>query len=432
MTALILLLVVAGSYLAAHVAFDWIARRYRIVSGAEYLVLGILLGPQLSGLLSPDTLTSLNPLITLALGWTGALLGSQLVLPVLVRIRGWVYRVAFVESLITLVLVTAVELFVLSWTVGLHARDSLVPALALGAMATVSAEAGISVAVRGRGPRDPLVRQFRVSVAMNAVVAILAFGLMTAIVHPAPTLITRAPTTTEWLVINVAIGLVGGALFHLFVGEERKPDRIFIAMVGAVVLISGAAAYLRLSPMIAALVFGMILTNTSRRSSELQAALARVERALYFVMLILAGALWTPSDREWLLPVVLFLGIRALAKTGGARLAARANGRLEELGPNWGRGLLGQGGLALLIGLNYLQRPDLPVSNIVFTAVVASVLLTDLLSARFAQSVFRPESTLAPKPGPAPGSDPTPEAPDEPASPALSGEGPAPAAERGT
>ena len=33
-----------GAYLAAHVAFGWLARRYLIVSGAEYLLLGILLG----------------------------------------------------------------------------------------------------------------------------------------------------------------------------------------------------------------------------------------------------------------------------------------------------------------------------------------------------------------------------------------------------
>ena len=44
--ALILVLVVAVAYLAAHVAFDWIARRFLIVSGAEYLVLGILIGPE--------------------------------------------------------------------------------------------------------------------------------------------------------------------------------------------------------------------------------------------------------------------------------------------------------------------------------------------------------------------------------------------------
>ena len=36
---LILVLAVAVAYLAAHVAFDWLAKRLLLVSGAEYLIL---------------------------------------------------------------------------------------------------------------------------------------------------------------------------------------------------------------------------------------------------------------------------------------------------------------------------------------------------------------------------------------------------------
>ena len=52
----ILVLIVAVAYLAAHVAFDRLARRFLIVSGVEYLVLGLLLGPQVSGFLSEATI----------------------------------------------------------------------------------------------------------------------------------------------------------------------------------------------------------------------------------------------------------------------------------------------------------------------------------------------------------------------------------------
>jgi len=43
----LLVLIVAGSYLAAHWAFEWLGHRYMLVSGAEYLLLGILLGEQI-------------------------------------------------------------------------------------------------------------------------------------------------------------------------------------------------------------------------------------------------------------------------------------------------------------------------------------------------------------------------------------------------
>ena len=386
--ALILIPLVAASYLAAHVAFDWLARRYRIVSGAEYLVLGILLGPQGTGLLGEQVLTQFSPLITLGVGWTGALLGAQFVLRRLIRIPGAVYRVALVEAMLTLLVVSSAMMALLAWWLYLEPIEVLIPAVALGAMATVTSEAGIAVASARRPPGDPLVGQLRVSAGMCAFVAVVTIGLLTALLHPDVTAGARGPTPTEWVVINLAIGIVGGILFHLFVGEERQPDRLLIALVGAIILVSGAAAYLRLSAMLATVVFGAILANTSLRHGEIDASLSKIERPLYFTLLVLAGASWSTRPVNWVLPTVIFLLARVLGHVAGARLAARANGALATLGPNWGRGLLGQGGFALVLGLSYVQLTDLPVPTIVFSAVVISVLLTDLVSARFAESVF--------------------------------------------
>lgn len=393
--SLILIPLVAASYLAAHVVFEWLARRFRIVSGAEYLVLGILLGPQVSGLLGAELLERLSPLVTLGLGWTGALLGAQFVLPRLIRIPGVAYRVALVEVVITVAVVAGALWLALPELLGISREEAVIPALAMGAMATVTSAVGIEVAAAGRPRGDPLARQLTVSAGMGASVAVVVFGVLTAYFHREPAVVPRAPTATEWVVINVAIGAVGGVLFHLFVGEERKPDRLLIALIGAVILVSGAAAYLRLSAMLSAAVFGAILANTSLRRGEIRASLARIERPLYFAVLVLAGASWIPAAGQWLLTPLLFVAVRALGKVGGARLAARANGVLPSLGANWGRGLLGQGGFALIIGLNYLQLSDLPVGRVVFTAVIFSVLLTDLVSARLAGSVFAPDAPPA-------------------------------------
>lgn len=390
MPDLLLVSLVAASYLGAHVAFDWLARRFRIVSGAEYLLLGILLGPHASGLLGPDLLDRFGPVITLGLGWTGALLGAQFVLPRLIRIPGVVYGVAITEALLTLTIVAAAEWLVLVYGLGIAAEMALVPAIAMGAMAGVTSETGVAVATAGRRSHDPLVQQLTVSAGVGASVAVMTIGLLLAVVHPPVAVTPRGPTPTEWVVINVALGAVGGMLFHLFVGDERQPDRLFIALIGAIILVSGAAAHLHLSAMLSAAVFGAILANTSLRHGEIHASLARIERPLYFTMLVLAGAAWSPERKHWFLLTAAFLVIRALGKVGGARLAARAGGTLKQLGVNWGYGLLGQGGFALVVGLGYLQMEDLPAGSFVFTAVGVSVLLTDLLSARFAASVFAP------------------------------------------
>ena len=409
---LILVLVVAASYLAARVAFEWLARRFLIVSGAEYLLLGILLGPQVSGILSPAAVESFAPITSLGLGWMGALIGAQLVLPRMIRTAAVLYRVALAESLLTFAFTAALMAAGIYGTLGVEPRVAIVTGIGLGAVATVSATAGVGVVARQLGRRSPVVQQLEVASATNAVVGILVSGLLFAIVHPDPsaTVIGRPLTPTEWAVITIAVGVIGGALFHLFVGEERKVDRLFISLAGAVILVSGAATYLRVSPMLAALCFGFVLVNTTRARAHITIALERIERPLYFALLVLAGATWRPSVRDWVLLVLLFLLVRIAAKIGAARLAARWNGMLPALGPHWGRGLLGQGGLALAVALSYLYQEDVPLTNLVFTAAVASVLLTDILSARFVRSLIyvdvqpvvagleEPEPTKAPVP----------------------------------
>jgi Kef-type K+ transport system membrane component KefB len=175
-------------------------------------------------------------------------------------------------------------------------------------------------------------------------------------------------------------------------------DRLFVSLGGVVILVSGAATYLQLSPVMSAMFFGIILVNTSRQYHEIRAVLARVERPLYFVLLIIAGAMWSPSlESAWVLPVLLFLVARAACKIGGARLAARSNGLLPALGPRWGHALLGQGGLVIALAVNYLYQGALAIPDVVFSAAVVSVLLTDLVSGRLASSVLE-ASEDAPSP----------------------------------
>jgi Kef-type K+ transport system membrane component KefB len=159
---------------------------------------------------------------------------------------------------------------------------------------------------------------------------------------------------------------------------------------------------------------GAILANTSRNRQQIEAVLHSVERPLYFVLLLCGGALWSPGGSgAWFIPVLVFLVARMLSKVYVARLAARFNDMTGVLGPNWGRALIGQGGLALAIAFNYLIESNSYFPDIIFTAAVVSVLLTDLASARLMQKVV----TTSPYEIRASGEQPKPALPDAEAEP---------------
>ena len=390
-SGLTLVLIVAAAYLAARIAFRYLAQRFMITSGAEYLVLGILLGPHVSGLMSASVVDSFGPFMTLAIGWMGAVIGVQFFLPQLIRIRATFYQVAFLESILSFAVIGGVLALTLAVVYpDLRLSDTILPAAALAAIGTASSLTGVAVAVRRASGQRALLRQLQVATGMDAAIAITGFGLLLCILHVPPPGDVRAPTPTEWAVLCVGIGALGGALFHLFLGRERNPDRLFIALTGAITLASGAAGYLRLSPLLPTMIIGAILVNTSKSREEVKTVLMSVQQPLYFVLLIFAGAAWRPTTAGgWVIPVGIFFVTRILAKLGSARLSARVSGMLPALGPDWGRALLGQGALAVAIALNYRIYDDSLLPNVVFTAAIASVLLTDLTSAHFVQSAVR-------------------------------------------
>lgn len=389
--SLVLILVVATAYLATHLLYEWLAKRLLIVSGAEYLVLGILLGPQVSGVIPIEAADSFGPIIVLGIGWIGLTVGMQFYLPRLVRISGLTFRLAVIESVVTLGVVAGALWWALP-VLGLTSEFwAIVPALALGAIAVASTPAGLDIALRDRKRREPVVNQLETSLGVNAFVAIVTVGILFAWVHRAPVNALRPPTPTEWGVITVGVGVLGGTLFHLFLGEEREVDRLVVSLGGAVILASGTAAYLNVSPLLATLVIGIVLVNTSRGRDQLRAVLASAERPFYYVLLLLAGLSWRPTTTWTVLAVILlYVTMRTGSKVWATRALTVWNAATPQLGRDWGKGLIGQGRLTVAMALDYARRPELPIGDVVFTAALASVLLTEFAAARFVRAALVP------------------------------------------
>ena len=389
-TPLLLILVAAMAFLATHVAYEWLAKRLLIVSGAEYLVLGVLLGPQATGLFTPAATEAFEPIVVLGIGWMGIVAAMSLRLPRLVRIPAVAYRLSLVESLLTFSLVGAGAMSALRYGFQLTMTEALAPAVCLGAIAVASTPAGLDVAFGGARRRAPVLQQIEVAYGMDGLVSILAFGLLMAYAHGATPLLTRALTTTEWAVITLGIGVIGGTLFHLFLGNEDSPDRLVIALGGAVILTSGAAAYLSLSPALATFVMGVVLVNSLRKPRPVEEVLRSGERPLYYVLLLVAGASWTPdANIVWWLVIGHYVLLRTLAKLWGTGVVTWINGASASVGLDWGRALIGQGRLTLALALDYSRR-DLPHGDLVFTCAACSVLFTEFFAARFVRSVAEP------------------------------------------
>jgi hypothetical protein len=407
-TTLTALAVVAVGYILAYVLFDRLRDRYGYVGGAEYVLLGVLLGPRVSGLLGAAQVQDLTPIVSLAAGWLGMLLGSYFRLPTLALLPRSHVATAFAEAVATFLAALAALLALFRFVAGQTWPDVVVQAVTLAAIATLSSPAAVDAFAGRARVRAPILPVLQLTARIDALVAVVAFGLVLAIYHQgevAPGV--RTPTATEWAVINLAVGVASGVLFHLFLGprgsaeEPEGASRLFVALAGAIVVASGASYYLNLSPIYTNLILGFILSNSGSSHRDVTRLLLATERPVYLALLIFAGAAWSPGSVDLLFIAPAFVAIRLAARYFGGRLAGMHVAPAEMRTPGLARGLLAQGGIGVAIAVNYAQvRPDLN-PRLVLTATLLSVLLFEVVASRESAAFLtslEPEAAKLPDP----------------------------------
>jgi hypothetical protein len=367
-----------------------------------------------TGLLDAGQVQDLTPLVSLALGWLGMLLGTYFRIPTMALIEGDYLRVAFAEAVATFGIALAALLGLFRYVIEVPWRDAAVLAGTLAAVATLSSPVAVDAVVDRLRVRSRVPPVLQLAARIDALVAVVAFGLVLAIFHQgdvAPGV--RPPTATEWAVINVAVGVASGVLFHLFLGPRGHLDegRLFIALAGAIVVASGASYYLNLSPIFTNLVLGVILVNSGGAHRDVARLLLSTERPVYLALLLLAGAAWSPDSAELLFIAPLFVLIRVGARFLGGAIAGGhvAPTRLRTAG--LGRGLLALGGLGVALAVNYGQVYPGLHPRLVLTATLLAVLLFEIVASREASAFIlglerevgeqeADEGALEPVPGP--------------------------------
>jgi hypothetical protein len=393
-TTLAGLAVITVGYILAYLVFDKLRDRFGYVGGAEYVVIGLLLGPRVTGLLGAAQVRDLTPIVSLALGWLGMLLGTYFRLPTMALIAGDHLRIAFAEAVTTFGFALAALIASFHYLAGYGWPEAAVQGVTLASVATLSSPAAVDASTRKANPPSAIFPVLQLTARVDALVAVSAFGLILAIFHQGQVSASvRPPTATEWAVINLAVGIASGVLFHLFLGpqghlqEDQGSSRLFVALAGAIVVASGASYYLNLSPIFTALVLGFILSNSGSAHRDVTRLLLATERPVYLALLIFAGAAWSPEPSTLLFLIPFFVVIRLTARLAGGWMAGWYVAPAELRTPRLGRAFLAQGGVAVAIALNYTQvRPDLN-PELILTVTLVSVLLFDILASREASQL---------------------------------------------
>lgn len=380
MQALLVFLAIAAlSLLASSPALDparFPALARLAAGGFLFLIFGVVLGPSAVGVLSEGDLGSLRPVMALGLGTAGVILGLNLEPRLLRLLPRPVYSAALAHSG-TAFFFVAVPLWVpLLLTSRPSVQAAVGAASLLGAAASLSS--GHFAVLAYRGGRMDRVRGLGVALltmlddAVGLVVLALAL------------LLGAAPSVGEGLglvFLALLLGILCGALLAFLTHALNDPAELATVALGMVALVGGAAAYLRVSALLAGVACGATLALVGGRMAERVArALGRVERPVFLVLVFLVGCgVYTRDWAAWAL-VPGYVGLRFLGKVVGGQLAQKLTAGVLELPPRVGYALIAQGGLALCLVAEYELLVPGGLSRRVLDVVVVGAVVNELLA----------------------------------------------------
>ena len=205
-------------------------------------------------------------------------------------------------------------------------RSSLRDALALGACAAPAAPvAAVAIARSSGNAAAALINRVTL---LNDVAGVVVIGLICAYFRPTDVLSVWKLPHIAWIFVTLGLGGVLGILTYVLIRSARSQPEEMALLLGAIALSAGMSGYLAISPLVTCAIAGALLTNLPHRGMRaLKETIAQVERPLYLIFLLVAGALWDPRAWQgWVLALVFVLS-RVGGKLMGAHVAVRVGPR---------------------------------------------------------------------------------------------------------
>lgn len=362
----LLLLAYLGSFLVGGQSI----RGFGLPSGAEYLVLGLVLGPHMLGLLERSTVAVFHPFAEAGAGWVALIVGLDYGFVGNRRVRLGNLALGSLVSLATGAVIAATAYAVLRARSPMNRADVALCACGVGAACAETTRQAVRWVVQRYGASGPLSTLLAELADSDDAVPVLATAVLFAL-RPAGLLPWHVPAPA-WAAANLALGAVLGVAAALLLGRDFRLDESWGVLLGASVLAIGLSTRLGLSPLTTMFAFGVAVATVSRHRDEVWAMVEPTERAVVQPLLLLAGA---RIDAEavaagyWLVGAVL--AARVLAK-GVAGLALRAGSPAARRAPlTLGFGLLSTGAVCLSIGLLFALRFPGRVGDTVLVAAAA-------------------------------------------------------------
>ena len=369
------------AYFGGHPKVQRFEQRLQIAqlatAGLPYILLGVLASAPQIGVLTAPVMSQIRPVLSFGLGWIGFAVGFRFDIS---RMQGFpkgISSLAITLTLLPAVVIASLSLSLLTHTPGVAVpfRDALVIAFA-GAMTAKSAPFLLQVS----GASDFVVNRVSIIVLLEQLAGIFGLLLLAAYFRPQATFVTWQLPGTAWVFITVGVGAIMATIIYLLFSKVSAGAPFQVVLLGAICFTAGIATFLQLSAVVVCFITGFAVVNLpSAWKEELRTTFATFERPVYFLFLVIAGALWHNVVWQGWVLMLVFVGARFLGKWVGLVLWRPSQGQVLSTAEQRGLVISPVGALSIAIVVSAQTLYAGAGSPLIVTAVIGGAILTEFI-----------------------------------------------------
>jgi len=371
----------------------FIARKIKFPTISGYIIIGMLLS--LLGVIPKELVSGrLNVITDVALGIIAYLVGGSLSLKSLKKFGKDIILITPFQALGAWILVSLLIVFVGPFIVSFSGSNSnfyqthLPMAIVIGAISCATAPAATIAIIHECKAKGPLTTTLLGVVALDDAFCIITYAVASSI---AGALITSLENISLYQmlifpVFDIAGSILLGIIFGfglIYISRFAKiRHRLLVIVFGIILLCTGLAKVLGISPLLANMTIGFIVVNKMRNSENMFKVIDDIEDIIFAMFFTLSGLHFDLGVMKvaGILAILIFIG-RCVGKFEGTRIGASISHAPKVVKGYLGFALLPTAGVAVGLAILAKQHPAFSViGNIMVSAVLASVIINELIA----------------------------------------------------
>lgn len=370
-----------------------IARKVGLPRVTGYIVAGILLNPDLSGLVPADFAGKTKPVTDIALAFITFSVGGTLEFGKIKSLGKSILSIAVFEAEFALIFVAIGMMLLAPMLVKLPGGDFytviLPMALLMACLASPTDPSATLAVVHEFRAAGPVTSTVMGVAALDDALGIINYSLVVAVstVLVQGTGLNFSGAVLHPLIVivsSVGMGAVIGIMFNLICNMlKRETEGILIVVVlGALLLCFGLASLFNVDELLATMSMGVLVTNYNPLRKKIFGLLERYLEELVIVLFFTLACMHLNLDaaQSAVMLIVVFVIFRALGKTTGTMLGAKLSGAQPLVRKYTVGGLLPQGGIVIGLALMMQQKPYAEgFADIIIGVVIGATVVHELI-----------------------------------------------------